>query len=539
MSEKLDTALKAEIIDWDQVFRIFRRLRGIKHIHRYMCRIAPKCSLALLDTLMDHTSTKEYHSPNHLARMICLIWTRILTGNDSCHHEYLGEFSMGKDGEQIRQEWKTLLRQAHENWEEVDNKVRVPDIEQVVEALSKTARIVRSLPRPMNATPRAKMIKVSRQNNSKVRITDDPTMPLLHFFVFQNLPPIIIFIAATVYPEQLGQRDAWGNLPIHYANLSATEWTNWWSKPILNTDGMSSVPSAFPDININALMEEDTMKSLETVVPQKSRFNWKTRLSIEHLEESTSEDCQQVATNNSSFILSMKNLLHETSFPLLASIYPKGVRQRCQAGRLPLQTYLLSLLDYRRRFSNGWFWEAKDIGTSWHFIEEDLEQFLAIYPESVSILDPELECLPVQIPSLACWCRSETLKECTQPCQPTLHVTEGISEQALSRVGEGHGQPGRREELDNLRRQADKKQSPLPTNPMFDLVVVSLTYKLLRSYPRVIENANATTEDAALWSLYESQLYKRWKQRVATIEQLEQENQRLESKLASLLEKSH
>lgn len=534
MSEKLENALNAEVIDWDQVLRILRRLRGIKHIHMYMCRIVPECSLNVVSALMDHTRTKRYHTSGHLAQLISLIWTWILTGEDIHSNFWTTEDEITADHEMLL-EWKETFLAAYKNWDKVGDGIRVPNIEKVVEALSKTALIVRALPRPMNAAIVPTTCKISKHGNSKVRITQNPTMPIVHFFVFQNLPPILIYIAALVYPEQLGQRDPWGNIPLHYANLSATEWTTWRPKFIPFTLEPFTWQSASPLINLNlrGLLKQNLDDSKDALQSDDtgSIFSARTDNECGRMASSVSgHDNHDNASSNSL----IQHLVHETAVHLLVTLRTQSIQTKCHAGRIPLQTYLLSLLDYRRQESQKYHTLPYHPGTTWHFIQNDVELYLQHYPASVRVKDPQLQCLPFLYPTIALGSRKDGFYSVVQENMPVgLLVQETVRPMYDNALAHG-----RVEQLDDDDDQlrASPKPKKVVQDPFLDALAVSLTYRIIRCYPQICETANQSATEGAMWSMYERELHNRWKAKTRKLEDLVVENKALEFKVQELLE---
>lgn len=529
MSDKLENALNAETIDWEQVVRIFRRLRSIKHIHMYMCRMVPECSVEIVDALMDLTRTKGYHEPHHLAQLISLIWTRILTGKDilfnlltleegiRCDHEVLGE-------------WKETFLTAYKNWEKVGDEIRVPNIENVVEALSKTALIVRALPRPMNAAVVPTACKVSKQGNSKVRITQIPSMPIVHFFVFQNLPPIIVYLAALVYPEQLGQRDAWGNVPLHYANLSAKEWTNWRPRIMPFNLQRSCLQTAAPLINLRSILEQNLNCSSDSLQSDDTGSGKIDECIQSRKSSSVSDHDSHDATSSNSFI---QHLVHETVVLLLVTLRTQSILSKCHAGRLPLQTYLLSLLDYRRQESQCSHILPYRPGITWHFIHKDVELYLQHYPPSVHLRDPQLHCLPFLYPSLFLGSRNDAVSDVAQENRRAVRLlTQEISlpswhdDEDIALLTHGGIEPDADDDLQVWSRPNE--------DPFMDALVVSLTYTLLRSYPQACEFANRNATEASMWSMYERELHGRWRAKTRQLQDLLAGSKVLESKLLEL-----
>jgi len=231
-----------------------------------MCGIVTEGSEDVVDAWMGRTRTKR----------ISHVWTPCTVdlshldadSNGEGNFDDLGttfEDGILVDHHEMPREWQETFLAAYQNWDKVGDEIRVPNIEKVVEALSKTALIVRALPRPMNAAMVPTPCKVSKHGNSKVRITQNPIMPTHHFLVFQNLPPIIMYLAALVYPEQLGQRGPWGNLPLHYANLSATEWTTWRPRFVPFALHLSPLQSAASLISLRGLLQQNSQNEENNV----------------------------------------------------------------------------------------------------------------------------------------------------------------------------------------------------------------------------------------------------------------------------------
>lgn len=546
MSDKLENALNAEKVDWEQVVRIFRRLQGMKHVHMYMCRIVTEGPEDVVDALMDHTRTRGYHTSGHLVQLISLIWTRILTGKEI--FDDLGAFEDGilVDHHEMLPEWQETFLAAYQNWDKVGDEIRVPNIEKVVEALSKTAVVVRALPRPMNAAIVPTRCKVSKHGNSKVRITQNPIMPIVHFLVFQNLPPIIIYIAALVYPEQLGQRDPWGNLPLHYANLSATEWTTWRPRFIPFSLHLSPFQSAAPLISLRGLTQQNSQTEENNVENDDYSSTSSTSSHETHkLEKSTTPASNAVDQDEHDGACASANsliehLVHETAVPLLVTLNPQSIHSKCHAGRIPLQTYLLSLLDYRRQESQKYHILPHHPGTTWHFIQEDMELYLQHFPASVRLKDPQLHCLPFLYPALALGSRKKAFNNAVPENRRASLLTQDASRTSSHNHENTDSGPGG-QELDN--DDDDLRELPKPNkaiqDPFLDALIVSLTYRLLRSYPQICELCSRSAPDSAMLSVYERELYKRWKAKQRKLEDLEAGNKLLESKLQELLEINH
>jgi hypothetical protein len=611
---------------WEPIYKTFKRLRGIAHVNMYLYQLIPipECSYDMVDALLTqaqlqmpsntttsstaNTTTQSLLGPR-LAPLISLIWTTVLTGEElyKGYSPYSPNFTGAVP---LLPEWKRVFQQAflqHQQQEGENDTtpststtpIDIPNVALVVQALQKTARIVRAMARPMvaplpsssssspkssRARGRRAAVKISHRHDASrvVTYTDDPAMPLLHFLTWNQLPPTILYLAALVFPQQVRTRDAWGNLPIHYANLSAVEWNKWWkgggggggggdysknvpqspqrdqmASPLLDysdllilqqepivaktptnnkpqeqppesTEGASSQNKATTTTGTPAATRTFGGENQEAAVPKGSATSptvavaaavaaaaaarpilatttttttststtrtfahhqlWVTKkkpptrrlgnvaqsiLEQRGFTDSDSDDDDDSDSDsddedalkrpyypyagNSSIFSSPRPrtttkrttsttttppppsfpqgatlariLQHETAVPLLLALYPRGAAKPCRAGRLPLQSYLLSFLDFRRQHIGKntkqqqpltIYYPPTPYGNNnnnngnntsrnqpdpnfqaWRFVQQDVQQLLTLYPPAIAAVDPQLGCEAVLLPPMA------------------------------------------------------------------------------------------------------------------------------------------
>ena len=730
---------------WETILKIERRLKSVSHVHQYHIRMIARldCPIDVVQALLDHATAKvqgfcrpgsQVPQSQYLAPLVAHLWTRVLTGRRDhedfdASQERGGLAGMGVgvgfltsshrgggattessySSYPLLPEWKTLFQnvlvpsqapQAPQSPPSNELLDKIPCLEQVVQALEKTATIVRYLARPMQAPKwkRSRTTSTSTTNSSLYQswvrshhqyqtCLDDPTLPLVHFLVYNQLPPIIVLIAACVYPHQVSQRDAWGNLPLHYANCSASAWNPWWDATISNaTDASGSTgstgatnytattpaaatasttdfvdeeeqheaqhamllwrnpnPSANPYLDWMALTKKDADASLSASAAPKSaigvavkptakesnynlnkedenesenrrrqitgRGNGRQRGSVadasddgdhskkpaavctagtplasqstttheQHIQDS-SMGPQETKKQPTSTIVSLPDLLlHETSVPLLTTLYPAAVRCPCPEGRLPLQSYLLSLLDFRRDYDPS---QVYRYGKNWKFVHQDVQTLLRLFPASIRYIDPQLHCVTVLIPSLAQWARqqavlaAEIAAKDTATLTPEPHETRPENQRARSGAAAAPlpQQPPLRPQHDHNHADVDvdgilvrdddtwhhdednddqntngrlsasgslnSSINQRTSDEIFDLTITSVTYELIRARPQVLSLATKGVPDSAMWNLYETQLYRRWKRRQEQIRELNLETNALQEQLEMLQAKN-
>jgi hypothetical protein len=619
MSQKLDDLLSQDPHDWNEIRKAFLRLRSAAHQHGYFCRLIPHCSPAFVDHLLNRLERKGHYgnrsdeknggadNETRLPQLIASVWTSILgedVSSDPANTPQQWTSAMGDRGmanksrpRSIKPEWKILLTTARDYWNEYRNghieghgrnhrgggahEFMIPDRDQVLEALSKTARIVRCQARPMQAPPLGSIRQVRLKWGGVGELLEAPTLPLLHYFVYNHLPPLIVYIAALIAPNQLSQRDAWGNLPLHYANLSAYSASQWWHHINGLADGTgcylyggsdlerrsshvhgSNSLVAIPNLMYHQLLREEHRSFVQhhdlsvPVTPWNHSYKQEREDRSDSSNHDKDEDTQhhpqsapllhqqaqhEVDCRSTLFHL----LMHETSVPLLLELYPSAAEQSCRLGRLPLHTYLLSLLDYQRGEQRQQLHLERPHRSStmhlnrhrrshrrrkqWHFIHIDIELLLKAYPQSTAAVDPLLNCFPILLPFLIRSSRRQRMNETetVQMNDPNLHSNHHTANNRNQHI--------HFIDSDCPPDTAFQPHWPLTVpDPIFDEVSVNLTFELLRHEPLALHRTVSLQTTRSLMSLYESHLYEHWHMHKRTSRQLLFETKQLEAEIVAL-----